>query len=190
MALQYNAVCAFILKDRKCPVPAVARERRREKSQCESERVQLQLESAASTAAAEGTVKSFEKSSQRKARLDHLQFFPTFARKSVLSLSPPPPPPPIPGFDPSLPVVHGLASPPEPLSLSHDAGPNIGVGVSLGDNRGLQFPDHIQLHHPHAELQEQRECAGRGFGPGQNLPPEGEEVRQGHLQFRTRSRPK
>lgn len=43
-----------------------------------------------------------------------------------------------------------------------DAGSNIGVRVSLGDNRGLQFPDHIQLHHSYAELQKHRERAGRG----------------------------
>lgn len=48
-----------------------------------------------------------------------------------------------------------------PLPLK-DAGSNIGVRVSLGDDRGLQFPDHIQLHHPDAELQEHGERVGGG----------------------------
>lgn len=43
-----------------------------------------------------------------------------------------------------------------------DAGSNIGVRVSLGDDRGLQFSDNIQLHHPDAELQEYGECVGGG----------------------------
>lgn len=52
-----------------------------------------------------------------------------------------------------------MGIPPLPLK---DAGSNIGVRVSLGDDRGLQFPDHVQLHHPDAELQEHGECVGGG----------------------------
>lgn len=43
-----------------------------------------------------------------------------------------------------------------------DAGSNIGVRVSVGDDRGLQFPDNIQLHHPTAKLQEHGERVGGG----------------------------
>lgn len=53
------------------------------------------------------------------------------------------------------------ASPPPSLPLK-DAGSNIGVRVPLGDDRGLQFPDHVQLHHPDAELQEHGERVGGG----------------------------
>lgn len=52
------------------------------------------------------------------------------------------------------------ASPPS--LLLKDAGSNIGVRVPLGDDRGLQFPDHVQLHHPDAELQEHGERVGGG----------------------------
>lgn len=49
-----------------------------------------------------------------------------------------------------------------PSPREKDAGSNLGVRVSLGNDRGLQLPDHVQLHHPAAELQEHRQRAGGG----------------------------
>lgn len=43
-----------------------------------------------------------------------------------------------------------------------DAGSDLRVRVSLGDDGGLQFPHDIKLHHPLAELSEHGQCSGRG----------------------------
>lgn len=66
-------------------------------------------------------------------------------------------------------ILHGFGflsvylEPPEGFSPPpKDAGSNIGVRVSLGDNGGLQFPNYVQLHHPIAELQEHGQRAGGG----------------------------
>lgn len=43
-----------------------------------------------------------------------------------------------------------------------DAGSDLRVRVSLGDDGGLQFPHDFELHHPPAELPEHDQCSGRG----------------------------
>lgn len=43
-----------------------------------------------------------------------------------------------------------------------DAGSDLRVRVSLGDDGGLQFPHDLKLHHPLAELSEHDQCSGRG----------------------------
>lgn len=43
-----------------------------------------------------------------------------------------------------------------------DAGSDLGVRVSLGDDGGLQFPHDIKLHHPPAELSEHGQRPGGG----------------------------
>lgn len=43
-----------------------------------------------------------------------------------------------------------------------DAGSDLRVRVSLGDDGGLQFPHDIKLHHPLAELSEHGQCSGGG----------------------------
>lgn len=53
-----------------------------------------------------------------------------------------------------------------PVRQDH-AGPDHRVGVHRRDHRGLQFPDHLQLHHPLAELQKYGHAAGRG----KSFPP-------------------
>ncbi|XP_053537791.1 arf-GAP with SH3 domain, ANK repeat and PH domain-containing protein 1a isoform X8 [Ictalurus punctatus] len=48
--------------------------------------------------------------------------------------------------------------------MEPDAGPDLRVRVSVGNHRGLQLPDHLELHHPLTELQEHGQRAGGGKG--------------------------
>lgn len=117
-----------------------------------------------------GTVKSFEKSQEKKTRLNHLDSLTQFCRGKIGLAFPSAVQSPHRAFylflnltwfclsEHSSPTLLWAFTP----SQLKDAGSNIGVRVSLGDNRGLQFPDNIQLHHPNAELQEYSECAGGG----------------------------